>query len=162
MAHTYSHIYKLKTTGLRFFTVYGPWGRPDMAPFLFTNAVLNKKPLNIFNNGKMERDFTYIDDIVEGVVSILGKERKEANNYEIFNIGNSNPVKLMDFISVIEKNTNKKALKNFLPMQKGDVIRTYADISKIRNLYNYNPKISVSEGIQKYVKWFLNYYKIDE
>ncbi len=158
-AHTYSHLYNLKTTGLRFFTVYGPWGRPDMALFKFVKAMLNNQPIDVYNFGDMKRDFTYIDDIIEGVykIIVLNKDRKEA--YKIYNIGNSKPVNLMDFIKAIEKALGKKAKKNFLPMQPGDVPSTYADVSELIKDFNYKPSTSVEEGVRKFVEWYKENYK---
>ena len=159
MAHSYTHLYDLPTTGVRFFTVYGPWCRPDMAPMLFADAISKGKPINIFNNGKLQRDFTYIDDIVEGVVCLLtklkGDEKPEA---EIFNIGNSNPIKLMDFIDNLEKEMDRKADKNFMPMQDGDVKVTYADVSKLSKATGYQPKTHLKIGLKKFVSWYKSYY----
>ena len=165
MAHTYSHLYGIPSTGLRFFTVYGPWGRPDMAYFLFTRAILENKPIKIFNNGDLYRDFTYIDDIVEGVAKIIEKppltppkgENKEC--YKVYNIGNSAPVKLMDFIETIEKAWGKEALKEYHDMQPGDVYKTFADVSALENDFGYAPKTSVEEGIGEFVKWYKSFYK---
>ncbi len=156
-AHTYSHLYNLKTTGLRFFTVYGPWGRPDMALFKFVKAMLNDQPIDVYNYGNMRRDFTYIDDIIEGVYKIIvsSKDRKEV--YKIYNIGNSKPVNLMDFIKAIEKALGKEAKKNFLPMQPGDVPSTYADVSELIKDFNYKPSTSVEEGVKKFVDWYKKY-----
>tara|TARA_R100000935_G_scaffold9585_4_gene19428 strand:+ start:857 stop:1873 length:1017 start_codon:yes stop_codon:yes gene_type:complete len=160
MAYTYSHLYGFKTTGLRFFTVYGPWGRPDMAMFLFTDAILNDRPIKVFNNGNLERDFTYIDDIVEGVFKIIDKKEIDSSkNYSLYNIGNSKPVKLMDFISEIENQTGIVAKKEMLPMQPGDVTKTWADVSALQIDYNYKPETSVEEGVSNFVKWYKNYYK---
>lgn len=163
MAHTYSHLFKIPTTGLRFFTVYGPWGRPDMAMFLFTDAIVNNKPIKVFNHGKMERDFTYIDDIVEGVVRIIehqNKERIEKNDlYKVYNIGNNNSVKLLDFIKEIEKNLNTEAEKNMLPIQPGDVERTWANVDDLINDYNYKPTTPISHGVKSFVDWYKTYYK---
>jgi UDP-glucuronate 4-epimerase len=160
MAHTYSHLFGIKTIGLRFFTVYGPWGRPDMAMFLFTDAILNNKPIKVFNNGNLSRDFTYIDDIIAGVVAtLIDDSREDASLYELYNIGNSKPVKLMDFITEIEKNTNRKAEKVFLPMQPGDVEKTWADVTDLRQNFNYAPKTDISFGVKKYVEWYMDYYK---
>jgi UDP-glucuronate 4-epimerase len=169
MAHTYSHLFGIPTTGLRFFTVYGPWGRPDMALFIFTKAILAGKPIQVFNNGEMERDFTYIDDIVEGVFRILtgeipcgnanwnGKEPEPSSSpapYKIYNIGNSNPVKLMDFIRAIEKNLDKKALIEYMPMQAGDVRKTWANVDGLGEDFNYKPSFSVEQGIERFVTWY--------
>ncbi len=172
MAHTYSHLYDLPTTGLRFFTVYGPWGRPDMALFLFTDAILNNRPINVFNKGDMLRDFTYIDDIVEGLYRVINKKptgnenwNAETGNisvstapYKVYNIGNSNPVRLMDFISAIEESLHKKAEINFLPMQPGDVKMTFADVSDLEEDLNYKPNTSIRSGIDSFVSWYKSYY----
>jgi UDP-glucuronate 4-epimerase len=157
MAHTYSHLFGIKTTGLRFFTVYGPWGRPDMALFLFTKAALEGKAIDVFNNGEMLRDFTYIDDIVEGVVRVIDNP---ADFYKVYNIGNNNPVKLMDFIEAIENKLNKKIEKNFLPLQAGDVPATYADVSDLVEDLGYKPQTPVQEGIDKFVDWYLEFFKV--
>lgn len=173
MAHTYSHLYKIPTTGLRFFTVYGPWGRPDMALFLFTKAILNNQPIEVFNNGEMSRDFTYIDDIIEGVIRVMdnpssgnskwtGKTPDPASSpapYKIYNIGNNNPVKLLDFIKAIEKSTGKKAIKNFQPIQPGDVTATWANVDDLIDELKYKPNTPIQKGIQKFVDWYLKYYK---
>ena len=163
MAHTYSHLFNIPTTGLRFFTVYGPWGRPDMAMFLFTDAIVNNKPIKVFNYGKMERDFTYIDDIVGGVVRILehpNKERMEKNDlYKVYNIGNNNSVKLLDFIKEIELNLETEAEKNMLPIQPGDVERTWANVDDLINDYDYKPNTSISHGVKAFVDWYKTYYK---
>jgi UDP-glucuronate 4-epimerase len=159
MAYCYSHLYNFETIGLRFFTVYGPWGRPDMAMFLFTESILNNKPINVFNNGNLSRDFTYIDDIVDGVGKVLLEKSKNSQNYNIYNIGNSKPVKLLNFIEEIEKKLNKNAKKNMMAMQDGDVNKTYANVSKLQADYNYHPKTSIAEGIEKFVSWYSNYYK---
>ncbi|WP_034920690.1 NAD-dependent epimerase [Gillisia sp. CAL575] len=159
MAYTYSHLYDFKTTGLRFFTVYGPWGRPDMAMYLFTDAILNDRPIKVFNNGNLERDFTYIDDIVEGVFKIIDKGNSEdSKKYSLYNIGNSKPVKLMDFITEIEKQTGIEAKKEMLPMQAGDVSRTWANVDLLKKDYNYTPKTSVSVGVEHFIIWFKSYY----
>ncbi|WP_299153904.1 NAD-dependent epimerase/dehydratase family protein [uncultured Christiangramia sp.] len=161
MAYTYSHLYKLHVTGLRFFTVYGPWGRPDMAMFLFTDAILKKKPIKLFNNGIMERDFTFIDDIVTGILStIQNGPVEESKYYALYNIGNSEPVKLLRFIEEIEKQTNLTAIKMMLPMQPGDVSRTWADVSAIKQDYNYKPSVSVKDGIRQFLEWYREYYKL--
>lgn len=172
MAHTYSHLYALPTTGLRFFTVYGPWGRPDMSPFLFANAILNDRPIQVFNHGNMMRDFTYIDDIVEGVVQVVDKlatanasfntdnpnPSSSHAPYRIFNIGNNQPVKLMDFIGFIEQSIGKVAKKEFLPMQDGDVTATYADTSALEKWVNFKPDTPLKDGIEQFVRWYREYY----
>ncbi|MCC8424855.1 NAD-dependent epimerase/dehydratase family protein [Mucilaginibacter sp. UR6-11] len=159
MAYTYSHLFNIKTIGLRFFTVYGPWGRPDMAMHLFTDAILNGKAIKVFNDGKLSRDFTYIDDIVSGVVATITLNNQSDDNYQLYNIGNSQPVQLTDFISQIELCTGKKAIKNFLPMQPGDVEKTWADIESFKNEYHYEPKTSIEIGVKNYVQWHKAYYK---
>ena len=173
MAHSYSSLYGIKTTGLRFFTVYGPWGRPDMAFFKFTKGILDGETIDVYNNGEMERDFSYIDDIVEGIVRTLdspptgnsewsGDNPDPASsyaNYRIFNIGNNNPVKLMDFIKAIETATGKEANKNFMPMQAGDVVSTCADTSELEKAVGFKPSTPVQEGINKFVEWYRDYYK---
>ncbi|WP_400073589.1 NAD-dependent epimerase [Zobellia russellii] len=159
MAHTYSHLFGFATTGLRFFTVYGPWGRPDMALFLFTDAIANGKPIKVFNHGKMERDFTYVDDIVEGVVRILTKSTKNRELYKIYNIGNNNAVKLTSFIDAIENSMGQKAEKELMPMQPGDVERTWADVDDLIRDYEYQPNTSVTNGVQRFVEWYKDYYK---
>ncbi|WP_276166292.1 NAD-dependent epimerase [Zobellia alginiliquefaciens] len=158
MAHTYSHLFNIPTTGLRFFTVYGPWGRPDMALFLFTDAIANGKPIKVFNHGKMERDFTYVDDIVEGVVRILTGSTENRELYKIYNIGNNNAVKLNDFIEAIESSMGQKAEKELMPMQPGDVERTWADVDDLIQDYEYQPNTSVTDGVQKFVDWYNGYY----
>lgn len=172
MAHTYSYLFNLPTTGLRFFTVYGPWGRPDMALFLFTKAILEGKPLDVFNHGNMKRDFTYIDDIVEGIIRVIDSPPAPNANwtgaapdpsgskapYALYNIGNSNPVKLMDFIQAIETSLGKTAQKNFLPLQQGDVPATWADVDDLTTKLGYKPKTNVKVGIERFVKWYLEYY----
>ncbi len=174
MAHTYSYLFELPTTGLRFFTVYGPWGRPDMALFLFTKAILEGKPIDVFNNGNMQRDFTYIDDIVEGISRVIfsvpqkneswtGSNPDPSSSiapYKIYNIGNNSPVKLMDFIKAIEEKLGKVAEKNYLPMQNGDVPATYANVDSLIEDLNYKPSTNVNEGISSFVTWYRNYYKI--
>ena len=171
MAHTYSHLYNLPTTGLRFFTVYGPWGRPDMALFLFTKAIIERKPINLFNNGEMLRDFTYISDIVEGIIRVLDKvpqcnkdildstinSTKNAP-YKIFNIGNSKPVSLMKYVEAIEDALQLKAIKNFLPMQMGDVVATSSDVSELNSWVDFKPDTEVKDGVAKFVDWYKNYY----
>ena len=162
MAHTYSHLFKVPTTGLRFFTVYGPWGRPDMAMFLFTDAIVNDRPIKVFNHGKMERDFTYIDDIVEGVIRVIEKSPKDRieNNdyYKVYNIGNNDSVKLLDFINEIEINLDKIASKDMLPMQPGDVERTWADVDDLIKDYDYHPNTSIKVGVKSFIDWFKDYY----
>lgn len=174
MAHTYSYLFNLPTTGLRFFTVYGPWGRPDMALFLFTKAILEDKAIDVFNNGEMLRDFTYIDDIVEGVVRVIdniptpnpqwnGKNPDPHSSkapYKIYNIGNNNPVKLMDFIEAIEKEVGKTAQKNMLPLQPGDVPATYANVNDLVSELNYKPNTSIQTGIKNFVKWYREFFAI--
>lgn len=161
MAHTYSHLYNIPTTGLRFFTVYGPWGRPDMAPILFAKAIINGEPISVFNNGDLSRDFTYIDDIVNGVVKVIDKAPISEGQipYKLYNIGCSNPVKLMDFINTLEETIGKKAKMIMKPMQKGDVYQTYADTSSLENDFGYKPKIYLKAGIDYFINWFDNYYK---
>ena len=175
MAHTYSHLYNLPTTGLRFFTVYGPWGRPDMSYFIFTSKILKEEKIQIFNNGEMERDFTYIDDVTESILKLIIKgtsDFKENNSlavmpsvswcpFKLFNIGNSSPVKLMDFIKTLENNLGKKAKKEFTSMQPGDVHQTYADTNLIAKFINYNPNTNLDKGIKEFIKWYLDYYKKD-
>lgn len=160
MAHAYSNLYKIPTTGLRFFTVYGPWGRPDMAPFLFTKAIVNNEPIKIFNNGNMLRDFTYIDDIVDGVINTLTHIPQTEIPYKIYNIGNSKPIKLMDFISEIEQALNKEAQKVFMAMQPGDVYQTYADTSNLENDVNFKPDTPIKEGVKSFVDWYISFYGI--
>lgn len=156
MAHTYSHLYQIPTTGLRFFTVYGPWGRPDMAPILFASAITENRPIKVFNNGDMSRDFTYIDDIVNGIIIALenpAKVDKERPFYQVFNIGNGSPVSLMEFIETLESNLGKVADKNMLPMQPGDVPRTWADTKSLEGL-DYYSNTSIEEGVKKFTEWF--------
>ncbi len=183
MAHTYSHLFNIPTTGLRFFTVYGPWGRPDMAPILFTNAITKGEPIKVFNNGNLERDFTYIDDIIEGVTRVLDSNSlesfpslnkegwpkdgvvKTSNQqptapYAIHNIGNGNPVKLMDFIKTIESAIGKKAEKQMLPMQPGDVYKTFADVSTLKKQFGYTPTTALKDGIGEFIKWYKTYYEV--
>ena len=163
MAHTYSHLFKFPTTGLRFFTVYGPWGRPDMAMFLFTDAIVNNRPIKVFNHGNMERDFTYIDDIVEGIYRIiqkpLGERIEKKEFYKLYNIGNNNSVKLMDFIKEIEINLNKEAKKDMLPMQPGDVERTWANVDELIKDYDYRPNTSIKDGVKSFINWYKGYYR---
>ncbi len=159
MAYTYSHLYGIPVTGLRFFTVYGPWGRPDMALSLFTERIARGEPIKVFNEGNLSRDFTYIDDIVQGVVLTMGKVPDIQPAYRILNIGNNAPVILMDFIRAIEKALGKKAKMEMLPMQPGDVHRTWADVSRLKNLTGYEPQVGVEEGVRKFVEWWLAYQK---
>ncbi|RQD76130.1 MAG: NAD-dependent epimerase [Candidatus Syntrophonatronum acetioxidans] len=175
MAHTYSHLYGIPTTGLRFFTVYGPWGRPDMAYFSFTKDIIEGNPIKVFNYGKMERDFTYIDDIVEGVYKLVplipeAKEEWDESKddistsfapYKIYNIGNNKPVQLMKFISLLEEKIGKEAEKVYLDMQPGDVLRTYADVSDLERDINFKPDTSIEEGLEKFVNWYKKYYKVN-
>ena len=174
MAHTYSHLYQLPTTGLRFFTVYGPWGRPDMSPFLFARNILEGKPIDVFNYGNHRRDFTYIDDIVEGIIRVIDQPAQpnqdwSSNNpdpatsqapYRIYNIGNNTPVHLLTFIETLEKYLGKEAIKNLLPMQQGDVPDTYADISELVHDLGYKPATLLDEGIKNFVDWYKDFYKI--
>lgn len=174
MAHTYSHLYGLPTTGLRFFTVYGPWGRPDMALFKFTKAILAGEPIQVFNHGKHRRDFTYVDDIVEGVIRTLDRSapaNPQWNStlpdpgtslapWRVYNIGNSQPVELMDYIGAIEKALGKTAVKELLPLQPGDVPDTYADVGDLVEQFHYKPATTVQDGIQRFVDWYRNYYKV--
>lgn len=158
MAQTYGRLYGINTTGLRFFTVYGPWGRPDMAPYIFMTAILKGEPINVYNNGDMSRDFTYIGDIVEGIVNIIHTEPNEVSECKIYNIGNGHPVNLMDFIAEIEEACGRKATKNMKPMQKGDVYKTYADTTLLAQDFNYKPKVNISEGIKHFYDWYINRY----
>jgi len=174
MAHTYSHLYGLPTTGLRFFTVYGPWGRPDMALFLFTKAIIEGRPIDVFNHGNMKRDFTYIDDIVEGVIRVM--DRNAAANpeydaiaadpatsnvpYRVFNIGNNNPVQLLDFIGAIENALGQKAEKRLLPMQDGDVPATYANTDQLNDWVGFVPATTVQDGVNRFIAWYRDYYKV--
>jgi len=163
MAHTYSHLYSIPTTGLRFFTVYGPYGRPDMAYYKFTKAILNNESIDVYNNGEMKRDFTYIDDIVEGVIRVIDTiptpqfniDSSLKTSYKLYNIGNNNSVTLFDFSAAIEKSCNKKAKKNFLPMQPGDVKDTYADIDDLEKDFGFKPTTTISTGMDKFVDWYL-------
>ncbi|MEK7871293.1 MAG: NAD-dependent epimerase/dehydratase family protein [Nitrospirota bacterium] len=155
IAHTYTHLYGLPTTGLRFFTVYGPWGRPDMALFIFTKAIMEEREIDVYNYGKMKRDFTYIDDIVDGVISSLDKGYR----YEIFNLGNSHTVELEYFIECIENELGKKARKRYLPIQQGDVPETFADINQSKDKLGFDPKIGIEEGIKRFASWYRSYYK---
>lgn len=176
MAHSYSYLYNIPTTGLRFFTVYGPWGRPDMACFLFADAISNDKPIQVFNNGKMKRDFTYVDDVVAGTIKILENQHpiiKQWNGkhpdpscssvpYNLYNIGNNKPVELMSFIREIENNLGKKAIIEMKGMQPGDIESTWADIDDLANDFNYNPETSIQEGINKFTKWYRDFYSVEE
>ena len=172
MAHTYSYLYDLPTTGLRFFTVYGPWGRPDMALFKFTKSIINDEPIDVFNNGNHTRDFTYVDDIVKGIMLVLDSSPQSDKNWDgknpnqstskcpwrIYNIGNNDPVNLMDYINAIEKELGKKAKINYKPLQVGDVPDTNADVSDLVNDLGYEPKVKVDEGIKRFISWYLEYY----
>ncbi len=174
-AHCYSHLYSLPITGLRFFTVYGPWGRPDMAYFLFTKSILEGRKINIFNSGEMYRDFTFIDDIIESLIRVMNKppqknikfDRKRPScdsswaPHRIFNIGNSNSIKLINFIEIIEKELGVKAIKNYLPMQPGDVKATFSDNSLLESWINYKPATSIEDGIKKFINWYIDFYKIN-
>ena len=175
MAHTYAHLYGIQATGLRFFTVYGPWGRPDMAPMLFTDAILNDRAIKVFNHGKMSRDFTYIDDIVDGIIKVIDKPATPSDSfdasspnpalssapYRIYNIGNNAPVSLMGFIETIENALGKEAEKNFMEMQAGDVESTYADTSALMKDFDYNPYTSLEEGVGAFVSWYKDFYRYD-
>ena len=172
IAHSYSHLYNLPSTGLRFFTVYGPWGRPDMAPMIFAKAIMTKTPINIYNNGKMRRDFTYIDDVVESVLRCIGKPSIPNKSFDtkypdpsisfaphsIFNIGNSSPIELLRFIELLENELDIKAIKNFKPMQPGDVVATAADVRNIHEWIGFSPETPIETGIEHFVDWFKNYY----
>jgi UDP-glucuronate 4-epimerase len=162
MAHTYSHLYGIPATGLRFFTVYGPWGRPDMALFIFTKAIVEDKPIQVFNHGEMQRDFTYIDDIVESITRLIPKTPSGGNGapHNLFNIGHNSPVKLMDFISEIEKNLGKEAEKKMMPIQPGDVPATWADVSDLFDMIDYKPRVGIEEGVRKFVEWYKGYYGV--
>ena len=173
MAHVYSHLFGIPTTGLRFFTVYGPWGRPDMSPHLFTEAILEGRPIKVFNHGDMLRDFTYIDDIIEGVVRVIhhvpepdGTWRAEEPNpasscapYRVYNIGNSSPVRLLDFIEALEKACGREAVKEYLPMQPGDVYQTNADVTRLERDMGYKPSMPLEEGVRRFVEWYKEYYR---
>lgn len=159
MAYTYSHLYKVPTTGLRFFTVYGPFGRPDMAYFKFTSCIINHEVIEVYNYGKMERDFTYIDDIVEGIFRLLKKPSGAPDPYNIFNIGRGQPIQLMDFISLLEKYLEETAIMNFTEMQPGDVLTTYADVDKLKTFIDYNPQTTFEEGIKEFIRWYKSFYK---
>lgn len=168
MAHAYSHLFGIPTTGLRFFTVYGPWGRPDMAMYLFAKAISNGNPISIFNNGNMQRDFTYIDDIIEGILRVLDKipevsllsksTAKTFAPYKIYNIGNNNPVNLLAVIELLEKNLGKTALRNYMPIQQGDVFVTYANIDSLFSSTGFKPSTSIENGIEKFISWYVNYH----
>mgnify|MGYP003542097529 FL=1 len=168
MAHTYSHLYQLPTTGLRFFTVYGPWGRPDMAPWKFTKAILAGQAIDVYNHGKLMRDFTYIDDIVEGIIRIQDKVPGSADYptqlatnpfYALYNIGNNQPVALEDFIAAIEQAAGVTAQKNYLPMQAGDVYQTYADMERLKNAVDFKPSVALTDGMKKFVDWYVGVYR---
>lgn len=173
MAHVYSHLFNISTTGLRFFTVYGPWGRPDMALFIFTKSILENKPIDVFNNGNMIRDFTYVDDIVEGITRVIdnpasgnknwtGKKPEPSNSkapYQVYNIGNNSPVNLMDFISAIEKELGITATKNLMPIQAGDVPATFANVNDLVENLGYKPNTTIQEGIHQFIKWYRSYFK---
>ena len=175
MAHTYSHLFDISTTGLRFFTVYGPWGRPDMALYLFTKAALEGNTIDVFNNGDMFRDFTYVDDIVEGIIRVIDNPAKKDDSwngksgevssssapYKIYNIGNNNPVKLMDFITAIEKKLGLTIKKNFLPIQAGDVPSTFADVQDLIDDLDYKPETPIQEGVDKFIDWYLGFFNIN-
>jgi len=156
MANSYNHLFRLRSTGLRFFTVYGPWGRPDMAMYIFAKKIMNNDPIKVFNQGQMKRDFTYIDDIINGIISSI------KNNYdcEVFNLGNNKSVNLMDVVSFIEKKIGKKAIVEFEPIQPGDVEKTFADIDKAKRKLGYNPNTNVEEGIGNFIDWYLEYLKL--
>ena len=160
MAYTYSHLYKLPTTGLRFFTVYGPWGRPDMAIFSFTKAILEGRPIDVFNHGKMQRDFTYVDDIVEGVVRVLDAVPCEAPPYKLYNIGNNQPVELTRFIDILEHCLGRKAERRLLPMQPGDVPATYADVDALVRDVGFRPATPIEEGVRRFTDWYREYYGV--
>jgi UDP-glucuronate 4-epimerase len=174
MAHTYSHLYGLPTTGLRFFTVYGPWGRPDMALFLFTKAILEGRPIDVYNHGRMQRDFTYVDDIAEGVIRVTDRiaapdtaydpaspdPATSSAPYRVFNIGNHQPVPLMDFIACIERALGREATKNFMPLQDGDVPATFADVQALQDWVGFSPATSIETGIERFVAWYRAYYRV--
>jgi len=155
MAHTYSHLYGIQATGLRFFTVYGPWGRPDMAPMLFADAILNDKAIKVFNHGDMSRDFTYVEDIVDGILKVIDTP----SDCKVYNIGNNAPVQLLDFVKILEKAIGKDAEKNFMDMQDGDVKSTYADVSGLMNDFGYKPATNLADGIDEFVKWYKAFYE---
>ena len=174
MAHSYSHLYQIPTTGLRFFTVYGPWGRPDMAYFKFADAIIKGTPIDVYNNGEMQRDFTYVDDIVEGIIRVLDRPSTpnpswNSNDpdpatssapYRLYNIGNSSPVKLMHFIEALENAVGKKAVVNLLPMQAGDVLSTDADMTDLEQEFQYHPQTDIQSGIDRFVSWFRDFYNV--
>jgi UDP-glucuronate 4-epimerase len=163
MAYSYSHLYGIPTTGLRFFTVYGPYGRPDMAYFSFTKAITEETPIKIYNNGNMYRDFTYIDDIINGIEIILNNPPEPDDNkvkYKLYNLGNNHPVKLLDFIITLEKHIGKQAKKEYLPIQPGDVYQTFADITDMKEDFNFNPQTSIDVGLHNFVRWYENTYNI--
>ncbi len=173
MSHTYSHLYGLPTTGLRFFTVYGPWGRPDMAPMKFAKAILTGESIDVYNNGNLSRDFTYVDDIVDGILGVQAvipevSDDTQLNNnpgsgcapFRVYNIGHGSPVKLMDFIAALESALGVEAQKNFLPMQPGDVYATYADTTELSLVTGYKPKVNIADGVERFVQWYRNYYQI--
>lgn len=175
MAHTYSHLYGISTTGLRFFTVYGPWGRPDMAPMLFADAILNDRAIKVFNHGNMSRDFTYVDDIVDGIIKVIDNPAQSFNNfdaekpgpdissapYRVYNIGNNAPVQLLDFIVILEKSIGIEAKKNFMDIQPGDVVSTYADTNDLIKDFDYKPDTKLADGIGEFVKWYREFYGED-
>lgn len=175
MAHSYSHLYKLPTTGLRFFTVYGPWGRPDMAYFLFTKSILSSKPIDLYNQGNMTRDFTYIEDIVEGVYRIIQKIPEPNLNwpgpdpdpasstapYRLYNIGSNQPIQLMDYVQEIEKNLGMKAKLNLLPMQDGDIKKSHADVDDLIQDFEYSPKWNIQNGVKNFIQWYIDYYNVN-
>lgn len=162
MAYTYSHLYKLPTTGLRLFTVYGPWGRPDMALYKFTKAIYKQDPIEIYNYGNMKRDFTYIDDVIESIIRLMkkGPPIDATPAYKIYNIGNNNPVQISEFIEILEKQIGKKAVKHYSPLQSGDVLETFADIDDLIEDIQYKPKVTIKKGIKEFIKWYTDYYKI--
>jgi UDP-glucuronate 4-epimerase len=160
MAYTYSHLYDMPVTGLRFFTVYGPWGRPDMAYFKFTKAILDGVPIDVFNKGDLYRDFTYIDDIVEGIQNVLQKKPVKKPKFGIYNIGNSKPVKLSEFITILEDVLGKKSIQHYKPMQDGDVYKTFANTTKLENFTGFKPKTNLRDGLKVFVEWYKDYYKV--
>jgi UDP-glucuronate 4-epimerase len=160
MAHVYSHLYQLPTTGLRFFTVYGPWGRPDMALFLFTRAILEGRPIDVFNHGKMRRDFTYVDDIVEGVVRVMDRTPSSRPPYQVYNIGNHDPVDLLEFIDTLEQCLGRKAERRMLPMQPGDVPETFADVESLTRDIGFHPNTTLREGLRRFTDWYREYYRV--